>query len=640
MFNLLRITYLLESTELWGGNKVVFEQAEALSEIGYDVTILSKDSGPDWYKLRLPVKQVPSFNSNTIPESDIVIGTYWSTVRPAHESNKGVTIHLCQGYEGDFKELQHRKAEIDEVYLLKIPKLTVSPHLDKFLKERFNAETYYIGQMINRGLFYPSHSPIHPFTHSPVKILIVGPFEADVKNISTALRGISIAKRRLKIPINVIRVSQCPLSKKEEDIIKPTVYYFHIPFSSMGEIYRNATLLISISKEAEGFGLPALEAMACGIPTILSRIPSYMSLDERQDYALFVDPTDAKSVAMAIKEMVNNKDLREHLIKRGLEVSAKFTKEEVIKRLTSAFGEILRKDKLMKTKKFWDGYHLTMKSEQRIHWWDSPIIMEHCQRLVTGNPKTDIYKFLKDNFIHKTLEQGLSICSGSGEFERGLIDRGICKRIDAYEISDERASEGRRIAKEKNYPITFHIEDVNKAFFKKNHYDIFFSWSALHHIENLEGVCENVSEALKDRGLLVIQEFVGPSQFQWTDKQLEIANKILNLLPERLRTHQIDGTLITEKKRPSIDEMNKIDPSEAIRSEEIIPVIERYFDVKMIRYFGGSIFNLLFNGIIGNFDHDNENDIALIKLILLLEETLIEEHILNSDYAVIIAEKS
>lgn len=339
----IKVTYLFESTTLWGGNKVGLEQAEALSEIGYDVTILSKDSGPDWYPLRLSVKQVSRFDQTTIPESDIVIGTYWPTVRSAYESKKGIPVHLCQGYEGSYKELYHQKTEIDKVYSLNIPKLTVSPHLNKFLIERFNAETYYVGQMINREIFYPSDSPIRRFTPSPIKILIVGPFEVDFKNIPTSLMGVALARRR--IPIRLIRVSQFPLSEAEKEIINPDVYHFHVPHNKMGDIYRDVDLFISTSKDAEGFGLPALEAMACGIPTILSRIPSYMSLDERQDYALFVEPSDAEAVAMVIEEMVNNKKLKADLIKRGLEVSAKFNKEEVIKRLISAFDEIIRKDK-------------------------------------------------------------------------------------------------------------------------------------------------------------------------------------------------------------------------------------------------------------------------------------------------------
>jgi len=336
----LRITYLFESTTLWGGNKVALEQAEALSDIGHRITILSKDSGPSWYPMRLPVISAPKFDASTVPESDIIVGTYWPTVKAAVDSKKGTVVHFCQGYEGDYKELHDQKAAIDEVYSYKIPKLTVSPHLDGFLKKRFRAETYYIGQMLNRDIFSPAQNRKEETDCLLFNILVTGPFEVDFKNIAFALRGVSLAKKELGPALKLIRVSQFPLTRKEEDIIEPDVYHFHVPHFSMGEIYRASNLFVSMSKEAEGFGLPALEAMACGVPTILSTISSYTSFGDPQDYALFVEPTDHEAVAEAIREIFHNMPLREKLIQRGLEVAGKFTKEKVMERLIAAFRKI------------------------------------------------------------------------------------------------------------------------------------------------------------------------------------------------------------------------------------------------------------------------------------------------------------
>lgn len=336
----MKITYLFESTTLWGGNKVALEQAEALSEIGYDITILSKDSGPSWYPLKLPVTSASTLNADTIPESDILVGTYWPTVKAAYESKRGIAVHLCQGYEGGNRELFSQKAAIDEVYSYRIPKLTVSPHLDRFLKERFHAETYYIGHMLNREIFYPSKGRPDEKGLNPFTILVVGPFEADVKNIATALQGISLARKRLKVTVKLIRVSQFPLSPEEKRIMKPDEYHFHVPYQRMGKIYRDADILVSVSKEAEGFGLPALEAMGCGVPTILSRISSYTSFDRTPDYALFVEPQDYESLAESIVLLFHNRPLREMLIQRGLSVAEKFTKENVVNRLKAAFDTI------------------------------------------------------------------------------------------------------------------------------------------------------------------------------------------------------------------------------------------------------------------------------------------------------------
>ena len=296
-------------------------------------------------------------------------------------------------------------------------------------------------------------------------------------------------------------------------------------------------------------------------------------------------------------------------------------------------------DKLHRTKHTWNSYQVNRAHGVAASWWDSPVIVEECQRLITGNPKMDIYEFLKKHLPPRPLHKGLSICSGSGEFERGLLDNDLCKTIDAYEIAEERVKEGIRLAKEQNYDLRFHMEDVNKASFGNDCYDICFCWSALHHIDRLEGVCDNISRGLRDKGIVVAQEYIGPSQFQWSDKQIEIINRILPLFPEHFRNSSRTGEVINRVQRPTVKSMNENDPSEAIRSQDILPVLKHYFNINTIRYFGGSVYHLLFNEIMGNFDHNDQKDVTLIRLVLLLERILIEEGILDNDYALMIGQK-
>ena len=348
----MRITYVTEDTELWGGIAVVFQHLEVLAEAGHDVFLTTPAGKPDWYPLKVPLQTIKILDASLIPPADIIVATSWRTIKPVVESTRGVAVHLCQGYEGAYKEFSHFKAAIDEVYSYKIPKLTVSPHLNTLLMERFAAETFYIGQILNKDIFHPSRNPyrnnrLNPFKvfkGKALKVLVVGPFHVDFKNISTALRGVSLARERYEIPIKVIRASQFPLTQDEQKIIKPVEYHFHVPYSAMGDLYRSADIFISTSRDAEGFGLPALEAMACGVPTILSKISSYSSFDGPQDYALFVEPSDHVAVAEAINEIFHNRQLQEKLIRRGSEVAGKFSREEVTERLIAAFKRI--KDRL------------------------------------------------------------------------------------------------------------------------------------------------------------------------------------------------------------------------------------------------------------------------------------------------------
>jgi glycosyltransferase involved in cell wall biosynthesis len=335
----MRITYVTEDTELWGGIAVIFQHLELLAGMGHEVFLTTLSGRPDWYPLSVPLRTIERLDASFIPPADIIVATSWRTIDPVVRSNQGIAVHLCQGYEAGNKEYRSIKDEIDEAYSLKIPKLVISPHMEKFLAERFGCETFYVGQMLNRDIFYPRRDPFKG-TRDHFVILVVGIFEADVKNIEATLRGISAAKSKLHSPFRLIRVSPFPLTKAESKIMKPDVYHFRVPYFGMGDIYRSADVVISMSKEVEGFGLPALEAMGCGVPTILSKISSYTSFAEPPDYALFVDPSDSDALAVAISELLSRKSLRERLIRRGLNVADKFNKRKMIERLKATFENL------------------------------------------------------------------------------------------------------------------------------------------------------------------------------------------------------------------------------------------------------------------------------------------------------------
>jgi glycosyltransferase involved in cell wall biosynthesis len=87
----------------------------------------------------------------------------------------------------------------------------------------------------------------------------------------------------------------------------------------------------------EGFGLPPLEAMACGAPVIASRIPTL--LETLGDAAHFFDPQNKDQLTQAIIDVISNNEQRQVLIEAGLQQAEKFSWEETA-RSTLAVYEV------------------------------------------------------------------------------------------------------------------------------------------------------------------------------------------------------------------------------------------------------------------------------------------------------------
>jgi len=99
-------------------------------------------------------------------------------------------------------------------------------------------------------------------------------------------------------------------------------------------LYRGAAIF-AFPSLYEGFGLPVLEAMACGVPVVCSNASSLPEV--AGDAPLLVDPLDADGLAEALARVLENADLRQRMITRGLAQAARFTWEQAARRLLSTF---------------------------------------------------------------------------------------------------------------------------------------------------------------------------------------------------------------------------------------------------------------------------------------------------------------
>lgn len=102
-------------------------------------------------------------------------------------------------------------------------------------------------------------------------------------------------------------------------------------------VYNSADVLVYPSF-AEGFGLPIVEAMACGTPVVTSNTTSMPEV--AGDAALLVPPADVEAMAQAIHDVLHDKELAARLKKKGFERAARFKWENTARHVLAVYEQV------------------------------------------------------------------------------------------------------------------------------------------------------------------------------------------------------------------------------------------------------------------------------------------------------------
>lgn len=329
----MKIAYLLESAEPYGGVKIVLMQAEALARRGHRVTVVSPQTGPSWFPLmQARFEHSPFAASQALREADVRVATFWRTVPDALAGAHGPVFHLCQGYEGGFPFYADARHEIEKVYRLPARKLAVSATLAERLEALGFGPAVDIGQAFDPGAFSPG--PEKPIQNPPV-VLVVGPIEIDSKGVDVALGGLQIFRRRGGA-FRLRRVSYFPISEAERRMGLTDEYHHRLAPERMPFAYRSSDVFIGASRAEEGFGLPTLEALACGVPALLSDVPSQREI--ANGAAWHFRDGDPESLASALPELFTE-GARRRARTEGPAAAARFSTARVAERLEAAFLE-------------------------------------------------------------------------------------------------------------------------------------------------------------------------------------------------------------------------------------------------------------------------------------------------------------
>jgi O-antigen biosynthesis protein len=279
----------------------------------------------------------------------------------------------------------------------------------------------------------------------------------------------------------------------------------------------------------------------------------------------------------------------------------------------------------------WGRVEAQAKNGARLFWLNHPRVAHHYHRKAMIDNR-DWREWIVDQ-KGGPLEHVLELGCGAGAALRWMCRRGYALKATGIEIDEARFAGGMEAAQ--GLPAHFVAADINTLNLKPFSYDLIYSLQSFHHFENLEHIMREVCQALAPGGCFVLDEYVGPARFQWTDTQLELTKNILGLLPKELRLYA-NGVEKRAEGRSTVEEVIRVCPSEAIRSNEIVALFYQYFDVVDHKKMGGTIQHLLYSGIIQNFPDDDPDVDCWIDCIDGLETELIEIGAIPSDFDLLI----
>jgi glycosyltransferase involved in cell wall biosynthesis len=177
----------------------------------------------------------------------------------------------------------------------------------------------------------------HPF------VLYVGNIKPH-KNIERLIDAFARARSQtpddLKLIIIGDEISKYPALRQsvhKHKLDKHVRFLGFQPMETLATFYRLARAFVFPSLY-EGFGLPPLEAMACGAPVVTSNVSSLPEV--AGGAALLVDPYDSDAIASGIVQAVTDETLRADLIRRGRERARSFSWTQSVRRIHQIYMEV------------------------------------------------------------------------------------------------------------------------------------------------------------------------------------------------------------------------------------------------------------------------------------------------------------